>query len=405
MQTFKPFQTIDRHFAHHEEASSGDRRGAASFNDEMDKTVASGLAHAAPHFWTRHMCHLLEQTAEGLPAWTLRPEDLGVAAGYLWFEEPLVILDAVNRVVDGERLQALLWCAVERVPERMTGNPWAMNANSALTAVDPGYMIVPFTTFTKDSVSVLGQPFIDVSHGTPRTPLAWYLGQTLQDFQDGLERLYAGFDFRRQIRAVAGMPPAFHHQQMLKFGRYFAAAVALMNQTLVAVSPYRGDRAGRRRVRAITPPTIPDPEVVRAVELRRREYVKRGQDAEPEPVDWQLPVDRPAALAGTVVPVRESPQVDPDRGVREGATGQAAQGQPAALRGEAVSVRVTPLVRRQRVMSKLEALARLMNQPIGKAAREVSLAARRSFYEMDDATLDRWLDRCVKEWRPGGSGA
>jgi len=287
VRTFKPFREVSRHFARdftHDHGGYWDRR-RADYSDEMDVAVAEGLSHAAPYFWTRHMCQLLAQTADSLPAWTLRPQDLATSAGYLWFQEPLPILDEIGKpVVDGERLRALSWCAVERMTSAMgiaTGGGSSPNNE----VVDLGYMVVAYTVYEGGTAYT---PYVDVAHGTPRTPLMWKLGQTLQEFQAGLERLYADTQFRQGIRAVAGMPPNFHRQQMVKFGRYFAAAVALMNQTLVTTSHYRGDRAARRRVKAITPPTVPDPEVVRAVELRRRQYVKKEHDPdhEPERVDW-----------------------------------------------------------------------------------------------------------------------
>ena len=283
MRQRRPFDYVAKHIAR-EYGLPFTKPGAG---EELDDIVADALERAAPHFWTRHMGDLLGQTADtlptgptddGRPGWVLKATDLAVPAGYLWFQDPLEITAGLNDVADTERLTALLWTPVARRPT-IGGANFNRDPRG-----DAGYMVVPFTMFEGRDNGAL----INVRHGTPRTPLHWRIGESVGQFEQDLAQMYQDATYRSSVRLIAGMPASFHAQQMVRFGRLFATAVALMNQTLLVESaPYRGDRASRRRAQALAGrPILPDEALVRTVMLRRREYVNKPS-GDHDPVDWQ----------------------------------------------------------------------------------------------------------------------
>lgn len=284
MRQRRPYDYVARHVAK-EYGMEYHRPGPGG--EHLDEVIADALERAAPHYWTGHMIDLLEQTADGLPTgteadgrpgWVLKATDLAVPSGYVWFERPVTITAGLHAVPDSEKLRGLLWTPVARRPD-IGGINWNRDPRG-----DVGYMIVPFTVFDQRDPTAL----INVSHGTPRTPLHWHVGESVGQFERDLAEMYADPQYRSSVRTIAGMPVNFHAAQMVRFGRLFATAVALMAQTLMVTSAgYRGDRGSRRRAQAMLGrPALPDEGVVRTVMLRRREYVNR-EPGDHEPVDWQ----------------------------------------------------------------------------------------------------------------------
>jgi hypothetical protein len=285
MRHYRPFNKVREHLGRPMNSSWGG----------MDALVADALEHAAPHFWTGPMTGLLDQSADALPDWTLRPQDIAVPSGYVWFDRPIPLLPG-----DSECLRAFLWTPVAGPPSgnaphkggiyRHPGDPAIALMNGRMTDPwGPRYLLLPFTVYDGLSPVVMRSALINQppAHGLPRRALAWAPGETLSQWLAAVDEMFSDPAWSKEMTDASGLGLEQDRAQTERWGRLFATALALMNQTLVEVAPFRGDRAARRRVEALQGKQ-PDEPVVRAVMLRRREYVNHrgaGPD-DPEPRDW-----------------------------------------------------------------------------------------------------------------------
>lgn len=275
MRTRKPFNTVARHVAREE--------GAPVFKDDfrMDVAIGEALERATPYLWGTEMADLLEANADTLEEWTLAKEDLVDPFGYIWFERPLPITPG-----DPEEIRAFLWEPIERGTADGTHAHAAYKYGSTgmRWASEAGYMVTTFTGYRAGQNLGLAQ--MNVRHGTPRTPIFWPVGRRLTGFIEGIREQYTNADFRRSVRAIAGMPPMQHAEQLCRFARLFAVATALTNQKITRIAGARGDRASRRRAQQLL--GKPDVPLTRVVLLRTVDYVRTGEAPEPgEGVDWQ----------------------------------------------------------------------------------------------------------------------
>jgi len=241
----------------HPIATVSRQMGTPPHRVDFDTVIAEGLETATTHYWTGHMCDLLERSYPNLPEWWLRPNEVGPRRGYCWFSTPIPLVPG-----DPEKLRALMWMID---PE--TGD----------------YMIVPFTVFDGPGADDYVVTF-RTYHGVPRQVQLWRDGQALTDWLAEEER-----DDYRGAAYVAGTDPGTLLAQRLAWGRVFATAVAIMNQVLVKVEPYGADRPARKRIEKLRPPGLEPPApIVRAVLLRRQYTVQRGHKDGAEHIDWRF---------------------------------------------------------------------------------------------------------------------
>lgn len=244
---------------------AGTSRNSDAEADAIDGVLADALAHAAPHYWTRDMVRLLDATWSTLEEWTLDQTTIEDASGYVWFEDPISLIPG-----DPERVRALAWTAV-------------------MQQDGPVYMVIPFTIYGGTDQPA-PETIVPVPvEGVPRRPMLWRLGDTLASWLKEIGEMYASPGMAAEFARVSGMTAEKDRVQSEAFGRVFATCLALMGQTLVITSRYRGDRATRKRAQqAMRLTQDADPPVVRAVLLRRRRYVRPDAgDGEPgDPVEW-----------------------------------------------------------------------------------------------------------------------
>lgn len=261
MRTQKPFNTVAHHVARQRTIHTG---APVAPKDDlgMDAAIAEGLARATPYFWGEPMNRVLlalEDDPAALGRRVLRAGDLPDEHGYLWFEAPLRIAPG-----DEEAVRALLWQPVAHDREI-------------------GYLVTVFTGFPAGHH--LGLPGADGATGVPRTPLHWKAGESLTEFLDQIDVQYTEPGFRASVQAVSGLPADQHRRQLQRFAGFFAAAVEVLGQRLTRIAGARGDRAARRRLRALL--GTPDVPLTRVVLLRPIDYVAPGEAPEPgDPVVW-----------------------------------------------------------------------------------------------------------------------
>jgi hypothetical protein len=226
---------------------------------DYDHIVGEALESAVTHYWTPMMCGLLTRNYPTLPEFWLRAHELGPRRGYMWFAEPIPLVPG-----DPEHVRAMAWGTDE----------------------EDGYFVCPFTCFRGPGAELIKGTF-DVYHGAPRHLIAWREGESLTAWIERERQMFLNPEYARNTRTLSGLDTDTDYQQRIAWGRVFATAVTIMNQTLVTVAPYGADRNSRRRIERLRPPGVEPPHpLVKAILLRRQYTVRQGPAPDSEPVDW-----------------------------------------------------------------------------------------------------------------------
>lgn len=212
-----------------EEGRTATTAGAPAFEDYL-RTVLAGLDEGVPIYWSPEMCGLLESVSDAMPAWTLRPEAVPDHKGFVWFAKPLTMPVWPS---DGRRdLRAVGFCHKE------------------------GSLTITFWMQGPEDE----RPW-------PAAACDWDYGAVWQTLADRPRELGV------QVENLARQD---------RIGRYFAAALALMEQRIIVSRAERPSRAARKRAADVWThePTI------RVVTLRRSAH-EAGQSARSgDPVEW-----------------------------------------------------------------------------------------------------------------------
>lgn len=201
-----------------EKVSDMYRLDDAMMDHLLNERSSAGVRDGDPYYWSPEMSSMLETVARSMPSWTMREEALASESGFVYFASPLRL---AKHHADSNGIRAISYqpSKVEMDGER-------------------GVAI----SFWLDTTGVPGYGRLSLSHGT-----FWSYGMSLDE------------KFEIYDDEAVGKPG------LKDCARYFAAALALMEQTIVIKRPERAPRSTRKRLGEIgeTP--------IQVVRLRRTE--------------------------------------------------------------------------------------------------------------------------------------
>jgi hypothetical protein len=196
---------------------------------------------AVPCYVSADPIRLISMAAESLTRWELRPEHLIFPSGFLFLASPITVHLAGD---NDEVFAALSWL------------------QSTDDSGQPGVTIISYTTRPDD---LDGAPPI-----IPQGAMHWRIGSTLHFSEDG------GLPTR-------GTAAAVRHAASMHTLRWFAAALAFMNQRLLVTATYHFNRAERRRIEQARVAHEP---LVRVITLRAKQYTETRSPVGGQPVEW-----------------------------------------------------------------------------------------------------------------------
>jgi hypothetical protein len=203
--------------------------------------VQYAFEKADPYYWSPDMCSLLRYTAPAMPEYTVRRQDFPTLAGFVYFAKPIELPMA------NEHLASLIW----------------------YTSNDANRIAVTFFVNTPEYPT-------GICMATAYLYFDRSLSEALQNFQEDTEAIDLAKLGKREAETW--------RENVKACLRCFAASLSIMSQRITAHHRQRGDRAQEKRYQAVTKR---EPELVRVITLRKKQYDRRPSDAaDAGAVDW-----------------------------------------------------------------------------------------------------------------------
>lgn len=215
-----------------------------SYNDQFEKillTTVGTIQSAEPFYWSPQMSDLLAQARNGIEHWALELDKLPVKSGYFFFHNPIPLefLTTVGR----KYAKGISW-----VETSISGVPGAL---------------VTFWKVYENNMGML--PQMDISY-------AWEDGKTVKEALAMRVEDVEALKVPDYLRVFGADEERF---------TIFAAAMALINQRLIAVKRERATRNTLKRSQQFV--GTPDVLVVNLRKFAQGHHVSSDQ-----PVDWQF---------------------------------------------------------------------------------------------------------------------
>lgn len=216
--------------------------------------VRATLPVATPYYWSAETSELARRMAPSMPDWTLTDQAFPTKCGFMFWEDPLIVIDGCHCGEDHETLvEAASWR-----PITLT--------HGFIPAFEIIFYIRP--PHRDRWINPIPQSMAMSSFAV--YAIWWPTGHTVKSMENS-----PFSDFSARVSGATAGAVA----QMEKF---FAASLTFMGQHIVTQTTQRVDRGTRRRL--MLEPTAPQ-NLVRVVELRKTGYVSSGAGI--GDVDWK----------------------------------------------------------------------------------------------------------------------
>jgi hypothetical protein len=236
------------------ESDKGKRLMRALMGGSQDKpipweiTSVMGLETGQTYFWDPAMCGMLQNVSPDMPDWALTHTTLPAPSGFFWFSKPLAmpVLHDKNGNAIADDLWGMSWVSVCRAPD--------------------GGSFIPVAGPVDQADYIALSMYSPIGGASPVPSVNWYW-----DFDQPLSE------------AVKRSPDAYEELTITRVLRlrYFAAALAFLQQRILIAEPRPLDRSTRRRL----PATWTNEPLVRVIQLRRRSAPHHLTDNRDMP-DW-----------------------------------------------------------------------------------------------------------------------